>query len=452
MPVGRRSQISARLLTAVAVASAVLVVAWLLFSSGSSYTVHATVDNASQLVRGDQVKVGGVPVGSVTDLELQPDARARLTLKIDDDTLTPLHRGTRLDIRSVGLASIAGRYVSLSLGPNNAPKIADGGDIPADSTQAEVDLDEVLNSLDERTLRDLRGVVRGLGEVASDPAGREFNAGVHMLNPALSQTAATAHEVVRDQRVFERFVVESADVVSAVASRNPELERLVPAAGGTLSAIAARTADLDDLLRRLPPTLRLANTTLVNLRATIGDVRPAVREARPVAPLLNEFLTRLHPVAREGVVVVPRLRSLIDRRGAQDLLGVVRAMPSVAGPTVRTFDSAVKVVNEAMPVVEHLRVYMPDFVGGQIGGYGGHQSIYYDANGRYMRISAHGTGWSLNNAGTLVPQPPTVPGTTGYRSGLNSRCPGAASQPAEDNSNPWHPGSSFFCKPEDDPR
>jgi phospholipid/cholesterol/gamma-HCH transport system substrate-binding protein len=453
VPVGRRLQVATRLLTAGAVSLAVLLVAYLLFVSGSSYTVHATLINASQLVRGDQVKVGGVPVGSVSDLELGHDAQARITLTIDDGSLTPLHRGSRMEVRSVGLASIAGRYVSLTPGPNNAPKIADGGTIPADDTQSEVDLDTVLNTLDQRTLGDLSSAVRGLGTAFSDPAGREFNAGVHVLNPALSQAAATAHEVVRDQGTFERFLLESADVVSAVASRNSQLERLVPAAGGTLSAIAARTSSLDEILRGLPPTLREANTTLVNLRGTIGDLRPAIREARPVAPPLNEFLTRLRPVAREGVVVIPALRSLIDRRGAQDLLGVLRTMPSVARRTVPAFNSAVQTTKDALPIVRALRPYTTDFVGGQLGGYGGAQSLYYDANGRFIRISFQGSGYTLNNQGTLIPQPPSQPGLTGYRTGLASRCPGAATQSAPDRSNPWdRPAANFLCRPEQDPR
>src|SRR3989440_5042765 len=155
-----------------------------------------------------------------------------------------------------------------------------GGEISAERAQSEVDLDEVVNSLDPRTLGDLRAGLRGLGHASGGQAPAEFNAAIHDLNPALSQTAATAAEIVRDQPTFERFLLESADVVGAVASRRGALERLVPATGQTLSAIASQSASLDSALRQLPPTLREANTTLVNLRSTTGDVRPAVRELR----------------------------------------------------------------------------------------------------------------------------------------------------------------------------
>lgn len=451
MPGGRRSHAATRRLTVAAIALAIVVVGVILFTGGGSYEVHATFENASQLVKGDQVKVGGVPVGSVTDLQLDDRARARVTLSIDDGDLTPLHQGSRVEVRSVGLASIAGRYIALSPGPNNRAKIGDGGEIPADDAQAEVDLDAILNSLEPRTLGELRTAVRGLGNATAGRA-RDFNEAMHVLNPALSQTAATTREVVRDQRAFERFLLESADVVGAVASRSSDVERLVPAAGSTLQAIANRTADLDELLRRLPPTLREANTTFVNLRGAIADLRPTVRLAHPVAPLLNETLVRLRPVARRGLEVIPPLRRLIDRPGREDLLGVLRTMPSVAGKAVPAFESAVQTTKDAMPVVEGLRAYGPDLIAGQVEGYGGEAAIYYDANGHFTRISGQGTGYTLNGVGALIPTPVTVGGLNGYRKDVKARCPGAASRPAPDNSNPWHPGDRFPCNPEDDPR
>ena len=451
MPVGRRGQVLARLVTAGALIAALVVIATLLFSAGSSYKLRLTLDNASQLVTGNQVKVGGVPVGTITKIELGDDARAQIELKIDDDKLTPLHRGTTAEIRSTSLSGIANRYVALLPGPNSAPEIADGGSLPARDAQSEVDLDAVLNTLDPAALHDLQLTVQGLG-AAFEGRGRELAEAAHALNPALSQTAATAREVVRDEPRFARFLLESADVVGAVASRRADLERLVPAAGSTLSAIASRTAELDDSLRRLPPTLRKTNTTLVNLRALLTDLRPVVREARPVAPLLTETLTRLRPVARSGVAVIPRLRRLIDRPGGQDLIGILATMPSLERAAVPAFESGVSTTNDGLPILRDARPYTPDLLAGPIRGFGGTTSMFYDANGRYTRISFNGSGFTLApGTNQLVPVPPSEGGLAGYRSDLHNRCPGAATQPHPDGSNPFLDRPGFPCDPAETP-
>jgi phospholipid/cholesterol/gamma-HCH transport system substrate-binding protein len=58
---------------------AVAVVAYLLFSAGGGYRVTATFLNAGQLVRGNEVQVGGVPVGSVEDVDVTDDGLAEVT-------------------------------------------------------------------------------------------------------------------------------------------------------------------------------------------------------------------------------------------------------------------------------------------------------------------------------------------------------------------------------------
>jgi phospholipid/cholesterol/gamma-HCH transport system substrate-binding protein len=445
LPLGRRREVLARLLTLAALLLAVLVIALLLFSSGGSYRITITLDNASQLVKGNQVKVGGVPVGTVSKLELAADGQAQIELDITDEGLTPLHRGSTAEVRSTSLSGISNRYVALKPGPNNQTKIASGGSIPAKDAQSEVDLDAVLNTLTPETLGDLQSAVRGLGG-AVQGRGKEIAAAIHTLNPALSQTAATSREIIRDEGAFSRFLVDSASVVSAVSARNPDLERLVPATGTTLSAIASRTSQLDSSLRQLPPTLREANTTLVNLRGLVQDLRPAVREARPVAPLLNETLTRLQPVARGGVRVIPGLRRLIDTRGRRDLIGVLSYMPTLAKTAVPAFDDTVSTVDALLPIVKEIRPYTPDLFAGPFRGFGGSTAPYWDANGRYTRISFAGSGFTIApGSGQILPILPENGGVAGYRTFVRNRCPGGATAPAPDKSNPFLDTPSFPC-------
>lgn len=433
--------------TLAAVALAVIAVGFVMFGGPGAYHVSVTIDNAGQLVPGNEVKVGGIPVGKVEDIELTRDARATLRLSIQDDELAPLRRGTKATVRSTSLSGIASRYVALTPGPNDAGEIPDGGQIPGEDTQLAVDLDQLLNTLDASTQRDLDRFIQGASQLTRGHE-KEAGAGLRALNPALSQSAQTAHELAADQRALERFVVESADVSTAVASRPADLDQLVQNAATSIGALSRHDASLDSALRRLPPVLRSTNTTLVNLRSTLAALRPAVREAKPVAPLLSATLELLQPVAREARPLLPRLRVTVER----GLLPVLERLPALAGQAVPAFVSTVKVLDEALPVLREARPYTPDVVGGLFNGFGGTTAGYYDANGHYVRISFQGSAATAADEGTLLLPPAEQDGTAGYRTGVDKRCPGAATQPAADASNPWMPTKDFPCDTGDSPR
>src|SRR3954447_27041797 len=119
-------------MTFVALALAVVVIAFLLFSSGSTYHVHLSLENASQLVTGDPIKVGGIPVGSIDSISLGNDGLARVDASIDDDGIAPLHQGSHATVRSESLSGVANRYIALTPGPENTAPIADGGTVPVE--------------------------------------------------------------------------------------------------------------------------------------------------------------------------------------------------------------------------------------------------------------------------------------------------------------------------------
>src|SRR3954452_4741657 len=437
VPTRRGAQVTARLMTIALLVLAVGVVAYLLFArSGGSYRVVLSLDNASQLVKGNQVKVGGVSVGSVSKLELGQDARARIEISIDDDSVQPLHDGTRAEVRSTSLAGVANRYVALTPGPVNEPELADGATIPAHDTQSEVDLDEVLNTLDPQTLRDLKLLIRN-GAGALSGRGRQLGRALTALDPALSQMDVLERELLHDQGRFGRFLVESADVVSAVASRRPQVEQLVASGRATLGEVASRDAVLDSLLRRMPDTLRQGNTTLVNLRSALGDVDPTLRAARPVAAPLSHTLGIARPVLREARPVVGKLRGTVDRRGSGDLIGLLQRLPGLERSATPALDSTTATVSDLLPVVTEARPYAPDAVAGLFNGFGGATGGYYDANGQYTRISFQSSVYSLESNDAPAPIPSATPVLPGYQSGVAARCPGSAAQAASDRSNPW---------------
>lgn len=431
-----------RVLALASLVLAVVVVAVVLLPSGEgSYTIAARFPDAGQLVKGDLVEIGGRRVGIVDELKLTDDGMADVMLSIEDDAIKPLHEGTTAAIRTVGLASVTNRIVELSPGPSGAAEIPDGGVLPPSRTRGVVDLDMLLDAADPSVRRDLQAIVREAAGAFAEPAPRQVNAGLAYLHPALSQAALLGGEIVRDQPALERLVRTGAAATGALADRQEDLGAGLDSAAAALRQVAGERDALGDLIERAPATLRQTNATLTRLVRTLPVVDPLLRGLEPAVAPLAHVLRRSVPIARDAEPAIAQIRALLPQ--AAEVLRQVPALDRDASPALKSTTGALR---ELLPVVSGLRAYGPDFISGLFNGFGGATGGYYDANGHYLRIQLQGAPSSLPG---LLPTPDFSFPSNGYRTGLTARCPGAASEPAPDGSNPWvaEPG---LCDPAHD--
>ncbi|MEA2409458.1 MAG: phospholipid/cholesterol/gamma-HCH transport system substrate-binding protein [Thermoleophilaceae bacterium] len=434
----------ARVAAVAVVLAAVVIVALLLFTGGSEYTVKVQFENAGQLVKGNQVQVGGRPIGTIKDISLTADGQAQIEISIDE--LKPLHEGTTAVIRSTSLSGIANRYVALSLGPQSAKKIDNGGYIRADRTTSPVDLDQLFNTLDPATRKGLQDIIQGS---AAQYGGKvaEANQSLRYFNPALSTSSTLLRELVRDRVVFKHFVTDTANVVTDLADRRGDLTQLVGNANATAAAIGSENAALARTLDLLPPTMREANTTFVNLRATLDDLDVLVAASKPASRHLARFLRVLRPLVRDSRPTIRDLRQLVHTPGAgNDLTDLLLKSPKLAALTDTVFPRSVKALQKTQPVLEYARPYTPDFAGWLTKF--GQSAAPYDANGHYARIQPLFNAFQFNNTPTgPVLTPNQGSRLAGLQTGKNQRCPGGAMQPPPDKSAPYLETSNFQCDP-----
>lgn len=409
----------------------------------SPYTLDARFSDAGQLVVGDQVQLGGRAIGSVSDVSIARDGLASIRLRITDDRFAPLHEGTRAEIGSPGLSGVANRFVRVFPGDASLPEIEDGGVLDAQHTRGIVDLDTLIDSLDATSRKRLQVILREAADVNDGKAGRQANTGLQYLNPALSRTGALGAEVVRDQAALRRLIASTAEVSTTLAAHRSDLGSSIHATAATLRQIAGRRQALRDALSRAPRVLGQARGTLRRTRATLVAVDPTVRHLRPLAAPLAEFLRRVVPVARNTGPALTAVRRLLPQ--AQQRLTAFPATARTAVPAIR---SATAAFRGMLPVVTGLRAYVPDLIAGFFEGFLGDSTGYYDANGHYGRVQINDEG-----AGTLVGLGALTKAAqaAGLKTGMTARCPGAATDPAEDRSNPFVPPDSDVCTPPGDP-
>jgi phospholipid/cholesterol/gamma-HCH transport system substrate-binding protein len=438
----------------------VVIAAVVVLTRADPYRVTATFTSASQLVKGNLVQVAGEKVGTVEEIELTDDGRAKITFTVNDD-FSPLRTGTRAVIRQLSLSGVANRYIDLQLGGARGREIEAGGQIPSIDAEAAVDLDEFFNTFDEEAREGVRGSIRFF---------RDFNAGhedeareaIKYANPALNASSRLFAELNRNRPELERFITETAALTTDLAARDEELAGLVTNLATTMDALASRRQELGEAVNTLPRFMRRANTTFVNLRAALDDLDPLVEDAKPVVRNdLRPLFAQLRPFARDAGPTVRDLSRTIRQPGPDndliDLLNRQPAVDAIANRRVqrngRERKGAFQQIQDALPAVapqlQYFRAYAPEIIG-WFDDFS--TSGVYDALGGFSRSGLAFSAFSFTPAAgdapqRLLPVPPEVRNqllAVNTLTGRDNRCPGSLER-NRDGSNPYKPSPDFGC-------
>jgi phospholipid/cholesterol/gamma-HCH transport system substrate-binding protein len=425
----------------------VLAILYLLFGGKGGADYHLVFAEADQLVRGDQVQVGGVPVGSVTDISLRKDFKADVTIHVDG-SLTPLHEGTTAQVRVPSLSSVANRYVLLSPGPNSSGKLSNGATLPASATKEVTDLDALFNTLNPKTRKGLSQFIQGTAEqyVGSGPA---LGKSIEYFPPFLGATSHFFGELVRDQSTFTHFLVETARAVTTIGGRQEQLADLIENSNKTFQAIGSQQTQFAQGLKELPVALRQGNRTFAELPSTFGALKELVDASKPTSKPLVALFSHLQGLVTTATPTVHNLHLAFSRPGpTNDLTDLVRGLPALAKVLESSSPASVTALQESVPITAFFGPYSPDLVGTlRTFGAGG---AYYDADGHYARVTPVFPDFTLGENNTLVPTSPAQ-AFKSMKSGQLRRCPGGATQPSADGSSPFTDEGKLTCDPSQTP-
>lgn len=291
-----RNQISIVVMALLAVGVFLFVWKVMLFGPRGPYEVKAEFADSGGITKNSQVKIGGVPGGTVEDIDLktvkQPDGTfkdtAVVTMKLEDGAY-PIGAGATAASRPVNL--LGEKYVELKPGDRNKPQDS-GVTIPADRTTRPVELDDLLNTLQPDVRARMRILFNEAG-IALAGRGSDFNKTLEQLPPALDETRKLVEDFSADNRALDSAIVQSDRVIASFNRENEDLQRLISSADETLEITADKRRQIGATLREAPGTVRRLTGTLAELGGTARELEPMSRQLRQTAPQLDGALKEL---------------------------------------------------------------------------------------------------------------------------------------------------------------
>ncbi|MDT5009120.1 MAG: phospholipid/cholesterol/gamma-HCH transport system substrate-binding protein [Mycobacterium sp.] len=281
--------------------AAALVVIFGQFRFASSNTYHATFDNASRLKSGDDVRISGIPVGSVQDIGLDNANKVQVAFTVDKRY--QIYTSTKAVIRYQNL--VGDRFLEVTSGPGELRKVPPGGTIA--HTDPALDLDALLGGL-RPVLKGLNGEkINTIGNAVIELLQGQGGALSNLLSNtgAFSQSLADRYQVISDVIHNLNTVLTTVDQKSAQFDASiDQLQQLVTGLAqgrdpiaGAIQPLASAASDLTTVLQS---SRRPFQGIIENLRPLATEMDNRKSEINAVVEPLAENYLRLNSLGAYG--------------------------------------------------------------------------------------------------------------------------------------------------------
>src|SRR5687768_4019103 len=188
------------------------------------YRFDVPVTEANQLAIEADVRSAGVNVGKIRAKRKAPTGNRTIVTVELERSFAPIARDARVIQRSKTL--LGEKYLELTPGTKDAPKLPEGGQLPIAAVQDTTELDEVLGILDKPTRALFRTWQQELGKAS-------VNRSVD-LNDAFGN--------------LPRFTASGTDVLKVLNQQEDAVSRLVRNTGVVFGALTEREDQLRNLV------------------------------------------------------------------------------------------------------------------------------------------------------------------------------------------------------------
>jgi phospholipid/cholesterol/gamma-HCH transport system substrate-binding protein len=273
------------------------------FIQSSPYTLNAQFSTGQALTpgQGQAVTISGVQVGQVGNVTLK-NGVADVALQIDAKYQHDIHTdATALTRPRTGLQDM---FIELNPGSKSSPLAKPGFTIPVSNTNPEVNVDEILSSLDGDTRSYLDLLINGAGQGLSGKGGDELAQVMERFEPTHRDLARVNGAVAVRGRDLQQLVNSLQRLNTALSTNQAHIVSLVDASNTVFRAFASQDANVSRAIADLPGTLQQTTQTLARVQAFANLLGPTAHDLLPAAHALPAANAALSALAKPSAPIV----------------------------------------------------------------------------------------------------------------------------------------------------
>src|SRR5437763_2782382 len=315
---GTASIVASRVLVGAVTTLIVIVSVFLAYNANKglpfvpTYDLSARIPNGSNLVPGNEVRVGGFRVGVVDTVKPATQVIngrntpiAVVNMKLDK-SVQPLPLDTKIIVRSRSALGL--KYVQLTPGKSKQ-NYAAGGTIPLKNATLPIEFDDFLNTFDDPTRAASRLALEGYGDAFAG-RGPDINAALQGLNPFFHFLRPVMRNLNNPRTALKDFFKNIGEVSAQVAAVARVQAQLFAKMAETFAAISSCPGCLQATIEKSPPTLDTAIASFRVQRPFLADFTDLSRRLLPAANVLPIALPKINAALAAGIRVLPQTVTL----------------------------------------------------------------------------------------------------------------------------------------------
>ena len=264
------------------------------FFDSTPFSIYGDFSTAQAVTpgQGQTVRVSGVQIGSIGAVSLK-DGVAVVRMDIDPKYQNLIHTDASALLRpKTGLKDM---FVELNPGTLSTPVVKPGFTIPVSNTVPDINLDEVLGSVDSDTRNYLNLLINGAGPGLAGRAD-DLAQVLARFEPTHQDLARVSQAVAVRRTNLRRLVNSLQRLNTALADKQVQVRQLISSSAIVFNDFATEDANVSRAVADLPATLQQTTATLQKVQAFADLLGPTARNLLPAAaglPAANAALTDL---------------------------------------------------------------------------------------------------------------------------------------------------------------